>query len=79
MNTADAAQRAAEARLDLARREICQSGLTLRCERAEPNAVGAPAWRVWLVFAVHQLVVVTSVAARSAWYARALRVVATEA
>ena len=37
------------------------------------------AWRVWLVFAVHQLVVVTSVAARSAWYARALRVVATEA
>lgn len=36
-------------------------------------------WRVGLVFAVHQLVVVTSVAARSAWYARALRVVATHA
>ena len=48
MSTADAAQRAAEARLNLARREICQSGLTLRCERAEPNTDGAPAWRVWL-------------------------------
>jgi hypothetical protein len=36
-------------------------------------------WRITLVFAVHQLVVVTSVAARSAWYARALRVVATDA
>ena len=48
MSTADAAQRATEARLDLARREICQNGLTLRCERAEPNTDGAPAWRVWL-------------------------------
>lgn len=38
----------------------------------------AGSWRVSLVFLVHQLVVVTSVAARSAWYARALRVVATE-
>ncbi|HEX2872444.1 MAG TPA: hypothetical protein VHP33_14345 [Polyangiaceae bacterium] len=37
------------------------------------------AWRVAMVFAVHQLVVVTSVAARSAWYARALRIVATHA
>lgn len=45
---ADAAQRAAEARLDQARREICQSGITLRCERAEPNTDGAPDWRVWL-------------------------------
>ena len=32
---ADATQRAAEARLDQARREICRSGLTLRCERGE--------------------------------------------
>jgi hypothetical protein len=38
----------------------------------------AGAWRVTLVFAVHQMVVVTSVAARSAWYARALRIVATD-
>jgi hypothetical protein len=37
------------------------------------------AWRVAAVFVVHQLVIVTSVAARSAWYARALRVVATHA
>jgi hypothetical protein len=37
------------------------------------------AWRVSLVFAVHQLVIVTSVAARGAWYARALRLVATDA
>jgi len=48
MNIADGAQRAAEARLDLARREICQGGLALRCERAEPNADGASVWRVWL-------------------------------
>jgi len=34
---ADATQRAAEARLDQARREICRSGLTLRCERGEPR------------------------------------------
>ncbi|WP_330450042.1 hypothetical protein FLP41_07130 [Paracoccus marcusii] len=49
MNAADAAQRAAEARLDLARREICRSGLKLRCERGEPTADGASVWRVWLV------------------------------
>ena len=46
---ADAAQRAAEARLDQARREICRSGLTLRCERGEHSADGAPVWRVWLI------------------------------
>jgi hypothetical protein len=36
------------------------------------------AWRVACVFAIHQLVVLTSVAARAAWYARALRLVATD-
>jgi hypothetical protein len=49
LNPGDAAQRAAEARLDQARREICRSGLRLRCERAEPADDGAPLWRVWLV------------------------------
>lgn len=49
MNAADAAQRTAEARLDEARREICRSGLKLRCERDEAAADGAPVWRVWLV------------------------------
>jgi len=49
MNPADAAQRAAEARLDQARREMCRSGLKLRCERAEPTDGKTPAWRVWLV------------------------------
>lgn len=45
----DAAHRAAEARLDLARSEICRSGLKLRCERTEPADDGALLWRVWLV------------------------------
>jgi hypothetical protein len=49
MNSADAAQRAAEARLDAARREICRSGLKLRCEPDEPTANTPPVWRVWLV------------------------------
>lgn len=48
MNPADAAQHAAEARLEQARREICRSGLRLRCERAEADD-GTSAWRVWLV------------------------------
>jgi len=34
-------------------------------------------WRVWLVFALHQLVVLTGVTLRAAWFAKALRVVAT--
>lgn len=38
----------------------------------------AGAWRVVAVFALHQLLVLTSVAARAAWYARALRLVATD-
>ena len=37
------------------------------------------AWRVVAVFAVHQLLIVGSVAARAAWFARALRFVATHA
>lgn len=45
----DPAQRAAEARLDQARRAICRSGLTLRCERSEHTADAAPVWRLWLV------------------------------
>jgi hypothetical protein len=49
IDAADAAKRAAEARLDEARREICRSGLKLRCERGEPTAHTAPVWRVWLV------------------------------
>lgn len=36
------------------------------------------AWRVVCVFAIHQLVVLVSVAARASWYARALRLVATD-
>jgi hypothetical protein len=49
MNAVDAAQRAAEARLDLARREICRGGLKLRCERTTPTADCASVWQVWLV------------------------------
>jgi hypothetical protein len=46
---ADSVRRAAEARLDAARRELCRSGLKLRCER-EPSADdGQVLWRVWLV------------------------------
>jgi hypothetical protein len=40
--------------------------------------VSAPgAWRVALVFALHQAVIVSSVALRAAWYARALRLAAS--
>lgn len=37
----------------------------------------AGAWRLGLVFAIHQSIVVLAVALRSAWYARALRLSAT--
>jgi hypothetical protein len=37
------------------------------------------AWRVACVFVIHQLVVLSSVTARAVWYARALRLVATDA
>lgn len=43
-----AAIRAAELRLDDARRELCRAGLELRCERAEPADDVTPLWRVWL-------------------------------
>jgi hypothetical protein len=36
------------------------------------------AWRLVAVFAAHQLVIVTSLAARAGWFARALRLVATD-
>jgi hypothetical protein len=38
----------------------------------------AGAWRVALVFLVHQAVVLASVTARAAWFARALRLIATD-
>jgi len=44
----DSAQRAAEARLDAARRDLCRSGLKLRCEREQPTDDGGVLWRVWL-------------------------------
>jgi len=39
----------------------------------------AGAWRVVAVFALHQLVIVAAVGARAAWFARTLRLVATDA
>lgn len=45
----NAAQRAAEARLDTARREICRAGLQLRCVKAEPAGDGGPLWHIWLI------------------------------
>jgi hypothetical protein len=36
------------------------------------------AWRLALVFAFHQAVIIVAVAARAAWFARALRLVATD-
>lgn len=49
LNVADAAQRAADARLDTARREVCRGGLKLRCERTEASDDGTSLWRVSLV------------------------------
>jgi hypothetical protein len=45
---ADLLQRAAEARLDAGRRELCLSGLKLRCEREPARDDGQVLWRVWL-------------------------------
>ncbi|HXK16673.1 MAG TPA: hypothetical protein VNG33_02620, partial [Polyangiaceae bacterium] len=39
----------------------------------------AGSWRIGCVFLVHQLVIATSVAARAGWFARALRLVASQA
>jgi hypothetical protein len=41
-------QRAAEARLDAARHELCRSSLKLRCEREPSGDDGQVLWRVWL-------------------------------
>jgi hypothetical protein len=46
---ADAMKQAAESRLELARREICRSGLRLRCERAEASDDGTRRWRICLL------------------------------
>jgi hypothetical protein len=45
---ADLVQRAAEVRLDAARRELCRSGLKLRCEREPAGDDGQVLWRVSL-------------------------------
>jgi len=45
----DSALRAAEARLDAARRDICRSGLKLRCERTQSADGDGLLWRVWLI------------------------------
>ncbi|WP_377830851.1 phospholipase D family protein (plasmid) [Bradyrhizobium lupini] len=45
----DTALRAAEARLDAARRDICRSSLKLRCERTQSADDGCLLWRVWLI------------------------------
>jgi len=45
----DSALRAAEARLDAARRDICRSGLKLRCERTQSSDDDGLLWRVWLI------------------------------
>lgn len=47
LSAPDAAQRAAEARLEGARREICRSGLRLKCDR-ERQDDGSNLWRVTL-------------------------------
>jgi hypothetical protein len=46
---ADPDQRAAEARLDEARRLLCRSGLTLRCKKSDPGDTGGALWRLLLV------------------------------
>jgi hypothetical protein len=45
---ADSVRRAAEARLDAARRELCRTGLKLRCEREASADDGQVLWHVWL-------------------------------
>lgn len=45
----DTALRAAEARLDAARRDICRSSLKLHCERTQSADDGCLLWRVWLI------------------------------
>lgn len=40
--------RAAEARIDAARRSFCRGSLRLRCERTDTDKIGETLWRVWL-------------------------------
>jgi hypothetical protein len=46
------------------------------CELCDVGQAGA--WRVAAIFTLHQLVILTAVGARAAWFARALRLVATD-
>jgi len=60
--------------LPLALSVALAASITEACDVARSGA-----WRVALVFVVHQLVIVVAVAMRAAWYARALRLTASEA
>lgn len=56
------------------------SSAALAAQLSELCDVSRPgAWRVLVVLLAHQLVIVVAVAARAAWYARALRLTATHA
>jgi len=57
---------------------ISLGAAVLGAELTEVCDVSGPgAWRVASVFALHQLVILSGVAARAAWFARALRLAAT--
>lgn len=53
---------------------VAASQLVERLDVSRPGT-----WRVAMVFALHQLVIVFGIALRAAWFARALRLSATEA
>ena len=55
---------------------VAALGAAQLTERLDVSRPGA--WRVAAVLLVHQMVIVVSVAARAAWFARALRLVATD-
>lgn len=46
--TQDAAEKAAERRLDQQRDGLCRAGMRLRCERTGEDSRGESAWRLWL-------------------------------
>lgn len=60
-----ASAKAAERRLEDARRLICRAGLALRCERAPAVAEDAAGWRVWLTCA--RPLVLASLASAFVW------------
>jgi hypothetical protein len=60
-----AAVKAAEQRLEDARRAICKAGLALRCERATAADDDAAGWRVWLT--ASRPLVLASVASAFVW------------